>query len=386
MLFGWRKRNEGFEWQEYVRTTILVRRADRHKRLDDARLAALAKVKDAKDRGVNAGFAKVEAVRDGAAEAGQRAGHAVAGAAFAGAAKAAGGIKAAAGAFANAAGAVPRPAAPTALRRSAADVAMYAADLPRRWRSLKPYIVPVGGTCAAVFVFGAAFSTQSPGTSNSSGSQFAATSTMTTGSVNAGAGDVVSGRATVTAGDRVRIGGQTVHLAGIEAPHAAQPCFKENGRKWACASSASSALRKLVRGKSIMCELKDKTSQNPLVGHCRAGELDIAAALVRQGNAFASEEGLYSAEEDAARKEKLGIWQGSAERPQDWRNKVWEEAKRNAPDGCPIKGLVRSEGRVYAMPWSEGYAARTIRPVKGERWFCSEDEARSAGFRAFSQS
>ncbi len=155
-MFGWRKRNEGFEWREYVRTTILVRRADRQKRLDDARLAALAKVKEAKDRGVNAGIAKAEAVRDGAAAAGQRAGHAVAQAAVAGALRAANGAKAAAGAVAQAAGAIPRPAAPTMLKRSAADAVMYAADMPRRWRLLKSYILPTAGACAAVFVFGSA--------------------------------------------------------------------------------------------------------------------------------------------------------------------------------------------------------------------------------------
>ena len=53
-MFGWRKRSEGFEWNEYIRTTVLVRRADRQRRLDDVRLAALAQVKDVRDRGVEA--------------------------------------------------------------------------------------------------------------------------------------------------------------------------------------------------------------------------------------------------------------------------------------------------------------------------------------------
>jgi hypothetical protein len=64
-MFGWRRKNEGFGWQEYVRTTILVRRADRQKRLDDARLAALSKVKDTADRGIEAGKEQVHAVRQG---------------------------------------------------------------------------------------------------------------------------------------------------------------------------------------------------------------------------------------------------------------------------------------------------------------------------------
>ena len=39
-MFGWRRRSEGFEWREYVRTTVLVRRADRQRRIEDVRVAA----------------------------------------------------------------------------------------------------------------------------------------------------------------------------------------------------------------------------------------------------------------------------------------------------------------------------------------------------------
>ena len=73
-------------------------------------------------------------------------------------------------------------------------------------------------------------------------------------------------------------------------------------------------------------------------------------------------------------------------RPGDWRAQVWEEAKKAAPDGCPIKGYVRASNRTYAMPWSTGYEDGKIRTVKGDRWFCSEEEARSAGFKLSSRS
>ena len=61
-MFGWRRRSEGFEWQEYVRTTVLIRRADRQRKIDDVRAAAINKVKDTADRGVAAGRAGVETV------------------------------------------------------------------------------------------------------------------------------------------------------------------------------------------------------------------------------------------------------------------------------------------------------------------------------------
>lgn len=46
-MFGWRKKRDGFEWHDYVRTTILVRRAKRRQKVDDARAAAVDGLKDA---------------------------------------------------------------------------------------------------------------------------------------------------------------------------------------------------------------------------------------------------------------------------------------------------------------------------------------------------
>lgn len=50
---------------------------------------------------------------------------------------------------------------------------------------------------------------------------------------------------------------------------------------------------------------------------------------------------------------------------------------------CSIKGNVSiaSGERIYHLPGQEFYAATVIRPEYGERWFCSEAEARSAGWR-----
>ena len=54
-MFGWRRRTEGFEWREYVRTTVLIRRRDRQRRADEVREAALNQIKEQRDRGIEAG-------------------------------------------------------------------------------------------------------------------------------------------------------------------------------------------------------------------------------------------------------------------------------------------------------------------------------------------
>jgi hypothetical protein len=49
---------------------------------------------------------------------------------------------------------------------------------------------------------------------------------------------------------------------------------------------------------------------------------------------------------------------------------------------CTIKGNISVDGeRIYHMPGQRYYDVTAINPVFGERWFCSESEARAAGWR-----
>ena len=49
---------------------------------------------------------------------------------------------------------------------------------------------------------------------------------------------------------------------------------------------------------------------------------------------------------------------------------------------CRIKGNISGSGRIYHVPGSRSYESTVIDESKGERWFCTEDEARAAGWRA----
>lgn len=49
---------------------------------------------------------------------------------------------------------------------------------------------------------------------------------------------------------------------------------------------------------------------------------------------------------------------------------------------CVIKGNVSTQGeRIYHVPGQRYYDATRISPSHGERWFCTEEEARAAGWR-----
>jgi hypothetical protein len=52
------------------------------------------------------------------------------------------------------------------------------------------------------------------------------------------------------------------------------------------------------------------------------------------------------------------------------------------PAPCVIKGEIRfTNERVYYLPGNRAYDRVTISTRRGERWFCSEQEARDAGWR-----
>lgn len=58
-------------------------------------------------------------------------------------------------------------------------------------------------------------------------------------------------------------------------------------------------------------------------------------------------------------------------------------ALANFGSGCKIKSNVSigSGERIYHLPGQEYYDETKISPQYGERWFCSEAEARAAGWR-----
>ena len=111
---------------------------------------------------------------------------------------------------------------------------------------------------------------------------------------------------------------------------------------------------------------------------------NINEAMVRNGFAWSYRKysSDYNVSEDAAREERLNIWQAETEPPWQFRESRWTVAEQQAPDGCPIKGNISRNGRIYHAPWSPWYTRTKISTEKGERWFCDEAEAIEAGWRA----
>lgn len=196
--------------------------------------------------------------------------------------------------------------------------------------------------------------------------------------------ETVAGRAAVADGDTLRIGAETVRLFGIDAPESAQTCQRTDGRNWPCGRWSADILKRLASGR-VICTGNSRDRFGRLLAHCRAGDADIGRAMVAAGAAEAYRR--YSTEyvdaEKAALFAGLGIWQGLFQAPEDFRAAAAQAAGTQAPDnaGCTIKGNISAAGRIYHLPGQEDYDATRISPARGERWFCSEDQARDAGWR-----
>jgi endonuclease YncB( thermonuclease family) len=189
---------------------------------------------------------------------------------------------------------------------------------------------------------------------------------------------------TVIDGDTLNLNGTRYRLNGIDAPESAQSCKTANGKSWKCGEAATNTLVKLTSGKRVSCETLGQDIYGRDIATCQAGGTDLGRAMVAQGMAWAylKFSDTYAADQAKAQAEKRGIWQGPAQPAWEFREQKWSAASKQAPEGCPIKGNISDNGRIYHTPWSKWYARTKINTTKGERWFCDEAEAVAADWRA----
>ena len=189
----------------------------------------------------------------------------------------------------------------------------------------------------------------------------------------------IEGKAVAVTGAILRVGSQSVMLSGVEAPETGQLCLGNKG----CSGLAKTALQKLLTGKRVICDVTGAGGLQLATAACTINGADIAGQLVRGGYVFATDSlfATYASAEREARTAKLGVWRTDPVRPAVQRAKLWELAKASAPDGCPIKATLAGDTKIYLVPGANRYEKVKVRPDRGERWFCSEADALAAGWK-----
>ena len=209
----------------------------------------------------------------------------------------------------------------------------------------------------------------------------------------------ITGAAKVIDGDSLEIGVTRIRLYGVDAFEGRQRC-RRNGASWNCGAAAANQLRTLTTGREVRCDKVDVDAYGRTVAVCATGSVDLGAEMVRAGLALAYREYAddYVDEEDEARTARRGAWNGDFTAPWDDRQDAagashasrlsdgFEPEEDTASSGncvgTGIKGNNRNGERIYHVPGSRSYGETKIDPSNGERWFCTEEEARSAGWRA----
>jgi len=124
------------------------------------------------------------------------------------------------------------------------------------------------------------------------------------------------GSAIVNDGDSLTLGTERIRMRGIDAPEYQQTCRKD-GADYACGKMARQALVRLISGNPVTCSGWQRDRYGRLLGDCKAGGKDLNRAQVEAGWAIAY--GDFEAEQAIARTGKAGIWAGTFDQPQDWR-------------------------------------------------------------------
>jgi hypothetical protein len=183
-------------------------------------------------------------------------------------------------------------------------------------------------------------------------------------------------------------------MFGIDAPESSQTCLDAVGVEYPCGHAASKALTDKIGDRSVTCTGDENDRYGRLIAVCTVGEVELCQWMVERGHALAFRKYSknYVETEDRAREAKVGMWSGVFIEPWDWRRnkrppterdvEVPQPEERVPPGDCAIKGNISSKGtRIYHLPTDAGYPQTRINLDKGERWFCTEAEAKAAGWR-----
>ena len=132
----------------------------------------------------------------------------------------------------------------------------------------------------------------------------------------------LAGKAYVTDGDGIRVSGQEVRFAGLDAPEWNQVAKHVDGYWFGHGRRVKSALVRKVGGKQMHVTVERHDKFGRVIGIVTCNGADVGEWLVREGHAIAAYSDRYKHVEREARRARRGMW-GHAVNidPRRWRHR-----------------------------------------------------------------
>ncbi|MDE0371567.1 MAG: thermonuclease family protein [Rhodospirillales bacterium] len=130
------------------------------------------------------------------------------------------------------------------------------------------------------------------------------------------------GKAYVTDGDGIRVSGQEVRFAGLDAPEYDQVAKHRDGYWFGHGKRVKSALIQKIGGEQVYVTVESYDKFGRAVGTIACNGMDVGEWLVREGHAIAAYSDRYKQVEQEARRARRGMW-GYAVNidPRRWRHR-----------------------------------------------------------------
>ena len=156
-----------------------------------------------------------------------------------------------------------------------------------------------------------------------------------------------------------------IRLRGADAPELPEGCLSQQSKE---------RLEELILGKSISLTQQEQGKFLRTIAYVWQGDLLIDQALVEEGLAQAQEinnpdfGAPIASAQDRAKSAERGVWSAKCQQPAD--------------KNCTIKGNFRQDKdtKIYHTLDCYNYEKITVNEKEKDQWFCSENEAKLAGF------
>ena len=142
----------------------------------------------------------------------------------------------------------------------------------------------------------------------------------------------ISGIPKIVDGDTVHIDKYKIRLEGIDAPEIRQKCKKEYFKitapigytfyiNYLCGKVSTEKLNNKINKSKITCKIFSQDKYKRYLATCFKNKLNLNQWMVKNGYAVAYRRysKKYVQEEEFAKENKLGLWQGKFINPEKWR-------------------------------------------------------------------